>query len=77
MRQSETLFEIPPKPRSKPRKLMHVSDAGDCGGCTDGETDVVFTCRRCGYESEWIRMRTVTEAKRGLPCPKCNKKEKA
>jgi DNA-directed RNA polymerase subunit RPC12/RpoP len=51
-------------PRRSPRVLMHVCDAGD---------DVVqFRCSTCGCRSKWLTGMSVTEAKRGLPCPKCN-----
>lgn len=56
------LFGKPP--RRKPRVLMRVSDAGD------GRAQ--FTCSKCGHVSEWLEVDTVTEAKRGLPCPNCN-----
>ena len=53
---------LPKKPR---RKLMHVSDAGD--GL------IQFRCHRCGHDTGWIEdTKTVTENKRGIPCPKCN-----
>lgn len=66
------LFPMPEKPRKKREILMHVYDAGD--SC-DGETKMAccFECSRCGHKEEWMNMRTVTEAKRGIPCPKCNK----
>lgn len=77
MKQPETLFDIPKAPKAErrpPRHLMHVYDAGDCGDCCEDEVDVIFRCRLCKHETEWTRMRTVTEAKRGIPCPKCNTK---
>lgn len=74
MRQS-FLFETPKKKRTKPRVLMHVFDAGNCGGCDDGEHDVCFECRKCGHQTDWVRVRTVTEGRRGVPCPKCNGQE--
>lgn len=60
------MFEKPP--RQKPRKLMHVCDAGHEGGHI-----AQFKCARCGYKSEWYDVENPTEAKHGLPCPKCNK----
>lgn len=69
-----TLFDLPPKPRRQPRKMMHVCDAGDCG-CSIGDSEshsVRFACRRCGHETDWVQVRNVTEGKRGMPCPKCN-----
>ncbi len=64
------MTDLFPKPlRKSPRVLMHVYDAGDGGG---GKTAAVFKCKTCGYVSDWLTVDTVTEAKRGLPCPKCN-----
>ena len=71
-RQAE-LFDDKPAPRRR-GQLMHVSDAG-YGGCSDSgrsAVNVTLTCRKCDYQSEWLRFDTVTEAKRGLPCPRCN-----
>jgi hypothetical protein len=60
-------FRPPPIPR---RHLMHVFDAGP----DDGEAShlVRFTCKRCGYETGWVRVESVTEGRRGKPCPTCN-----
>lgn len=68
-----TLFDVEtkPRPRAKPRVLMHVVDAGDCGGCGEHESDVRMKCRKCGRETDWTRM-LVSVAKRGVPCPCCN-----
>jgi hypothetical protein len=62
-RQTELLSKPPRRTRGQ---LMHVSDAGHADGliCT-------FRCKKCGFESGWLKCNTVTEAKRGLPCPKC------
>lgn len=58
---------FPAAPRRAPIKRMHVADAG-CDA-------IKFKCR-CGHDTGWIiwnrREITVSEAKRGLPCPKCN-----
>jgi len=59
------LFDKPP--RKRPRVLAHVADAGNC---EDGQV-AYFRCARCEW-AEWTRVRTVTEAKRGYPCPRCN-----
>lgn len=67
-----TLFDLRPEPkppRQKPRVLMHVFDAGP-GEETWGI--VRFQCLKCGDETDWMRVETMTEAKRGIPCPKCN-----
>jgi len=66
MRQMDLL----PKPQRTPRKLMHVVDAGNGPG--PGRW-AAFECKHCGERSEWMRIQSVTEAKRGIPCPKCNR----
>lgn len=65
------LFDLGPEPktpRAKPRKLMHVIDAGPG---IDNEDICKFRCRRCNYESGWITVKW-SVARRGIPCPKCN-----
>lgn len=53
-------------PKSKPVKRMHVNDAG-------GPELVEMICGHCGHNTGWINPgKTITELKRGLPCPKCN-----
>lgn len=65
-RQAE-MFEKPKRP--KPRRLAHVVDAGEF---PDGRRAAKFECFRCGW-SEWLSITTVSEAKRGHPCPNCNR----
>lgn len=60
------MFEKPRKPREW---LMHVCDAGSE---VEGEQWVMYRCNRCGHESDWTTASSVTAAKRGVPCPKCN-----
>ena len=36
-----------------------------------------FQCKRCGWQSEWLCFDNVTEIRRGIPCPKCNREQKA
>lgn len=58
------------KPRAKPLKRMHVHDAGHLPG---GSKGIQFVCPRCGHDTGWIHDEwTVTQNRRGLPCPKCN-----
>jgi DNA-directed RNA polymerase subunit RPC12/RpoP len=68
------LFAKSDIPRRQPIKRMHVIDAGmsDMKGCQWLE----FKCSRCGYKEQGHYTETVTEAKRGLPCPKCNENGK-
>ena len=64
---AQTLFELPKKPR---QWRMRVADAGH--GC------IQFKCQRCGFDTGWIvDERSVSENKRGLPCPECNKANEA
>lgn len=58
---------FPSLPRRARRKLMHVIDAGSRGR----DLMVRFACARCGHQSDWTRAATITEAKRGKPCPTC------
>lgn len=63
------------RPRQKRRVLMHVFDSGDChtGAAEDlGKPMCRMFCQKCGAETDWIVFDTVTEAKRGIPCGKCN-----
>lgn len=65
-------LELIAKPKRPQVKRMHVADAG----CIDGVGRcAVFECSRCGEKTDWTPITTVTEAKRGLPCPVCNKDE--
>ena len=51
---------------------MHVSDcASDRPEKRPAGCIVQMTCSACEYRSEWLEFDTVTEAKRGLPCPRC------
>jgi DNA-directed RNA polymerase subunit RPC12/RpoP len=59
---------LPKPPRRMRGQLMHVCDAGERGGKRIAE----FKCSKCGHRSGWLIIKTVTEAKRGLPCPECN-----
>jgi len=38
-------------------------------------TRQLFICM-CGWQSGWIKALPVREAKRGIPCPKCNEDQK-
>ena len=74
MSDRQTSFLLQDSPIRRPqRRLMHVTDAGD-GSSFGCETICTFRCR-CGYESDWIPLKNITEAKRGLPCPACNKEK--
>lgn len=62
------LFPETKPPRAKPRVMAHVFDAG----CSC-ETELArFECKRCGWQSDWLSVASISEGKRGVPCPKCN-----
>jgi len=61
--------------RPRPRVLMHVSDAGDSSELSaSGRVKPMcqMRCAKCGAETGWLVFDTVTEAKRGIPCERCN-----
>ncbi|MGD9862563.1 MAG: hypothetical protein AB7S99_05055 [Pseudodonghicola sp.] len=56
--------------RRPPIKRMRVVDAGHGPG---GTKVIRFICPHCGHDTDWIEdTHTITENRRGLPCPKCN-----
>lgn len=66
-RQAE-LFPLPPK-RTR-LKRMHVVDAGSNG--PGPGLNAQYQCKRCGELSDWLPG-SLTDVRRGIPCPKCNK----
>ena len=61
----QQMFSRNEAPRAKPIKRMHVADAGI--GC------IQFICQHCGHNTGWVKDEwTVTENRRGHPCPICN-----
>jgi len=63
------LFAAEEIPRSPSVKRMHVVDAGNGPGCKV----IQFECGHCGHDTGWIEDKcSVTENKRGMPCPECN-----
>lgn len=64
------LFKKKDLPRHKPLKRMHVADAGHLPG---GAPGIRFKCSCCQHDTGWIADEwTVTENRRGHPCPRCN-----
>lgn len=61
------LFSRDQAPRRSRIHRMHVADAGWHAGRI-----AIFRCSRCGHQTDWLPFDTIAEAKRGLPCPKCN-----
>jgi hypothetical protein len=78
MSRMRDLFDDSPcaKPARRSRRtLMHVSDVGEvsCGAAEDlGKPMCRMQCRRCGTTTGWLVFETVTEARRGIACEKCN-----
>ena len=66
------MFAALKPPRKVPEKLMHVCEAAGC--CEEDGTGAMvrMLCARCGYETKWLYLETVTAAKRGIACPHCN-----
>lgn len=79
MRNQTELFPVPAKPRQKRRVMMHVADAGNWGWHTPwGGKCIRFECSKCGHDTDWIDDNlSVTENKRGMPCPICNEGEQS
>jgi len=75
MRTPDMFPDLKP-PRAKPRVLMHVCDADFCDEDPVRPELCVMKCVKCGAETDWLSFRNVSEAKRGIPCPTCNKVEK-
>jgi hypothetical protein len=66
---SDGLFDRQSIPRQPRIVRMHVTDAGHGFG---GKA-IRFECNKCGHDTGWIADEwTITENRRGLPCPKCN-----
>lgn len=64
-----TLFPQSDLPRRAPVKRMRVADAGHI----PGSKGIRFICPHCEYDTGWIADEwTVSENKRGRPCPSCN-----
>lgn len=60
------------KPKTKRVVMMHVSDVdGSCGG-PEGPVWVYLKCGKCGLNGGRWKFHRVTDAKHGLPCPKCS-----
>ncbi|WJS87281.1 hypothetical protein [Paracoccus sp. TOH] len=67
---SMLLFDKKDLPRRAPLKRMRVEDAGVF---PDGKPCIQFVCPHCGYDTDWIYDTwTISENRRGLPCPRCN-----
>ena len=75
MRPKQATFPVLERQRARPMKRMRVVDAGHLPG---GAKGIRFECRRCGHDTGWIPDEwTVSENRRGLPCPQCNAGQQA
>jgi DNA-directed RNA polymerase subunit RPC12/RpoP len=70
MRQPEFAM-MPTKERKPAIKRAHVCDAGEGHG--DHMHGASFQCSRCEWQSKWLCFDNITEIRRGIPCPNCNK----
>ncbi|MBS7545562.1 hypothetical protein [Ancylobacter oerskovii] len=67
------MFQALRPPRAKPRVMMHGTDFG-----YDGDRTIAhMECQKCGHDGSWWNFANDTEAKRGAPCPVCNKEPEA
>lgn len=66
MKRQDLFPELKP-PRAKPRVLAH---ADDHGSFPDGRHCHRFICKKCGFD-EWLAG-SISEGRRGVPCPNCN-----
>lgn len=74
MARQQSLFVKPRRVKSR-RVIMHMTDAGQADGMMPGwrtPQGARFVCGKCGHDDGWTFNLTMTEIKRGLPCPKCN-----
>jgi len=58
-------LDLPNKPR---RKLARMTESGSA---EDDTPIACFQCPRCEWNIRW-RISTLTECRRGIPCPRCN-----
>jgi DNA-directed RNA polymerase subunit RPC12/RpoP len=64
---------FPTVPKRARLVRMHVEDSGHLPG---GSPGIRFRCRRCGHDTGWIPdTASVSENKRGRPCPYCNQED--
>lgn len=56
-----------PSPKSPRLIRMHASDHMEGGG--------YFSCSKCGHVEGWLVGLSISEVRRGVPCPKCNEEK--
>lgn len=69
MARTQDMFAELKPPRAKPRVMMHGVDFGYDGDITLGH----MICSKCGHDGSWLMFDNDTDARRGTPCPMCNK----
>ncbi|PIE13842.1 MAG: hypothetical protein CSA70_03760 [Rhodobacterales bacterium] len=66
------------KKQRKPRRIMmHTEEFGQAPGMMPGWTTSKgghFKCKKCGHDAGWLFNMNESEMRRGVPCPKCNRK---
>jgi hypothetical protein len=58
--------EVPRRPRVL---RMHIIDAGTA---ENGDKIGRYQCGRCGAETDWLEITSISASKRGIPCETCN-----
>lgn len=67
-----------PRPSAPRIVRMHAVDVGQAPGMMPGwrmATGGHFVCSRCRHDAGWLFNLTISEIRRGVPCPVCNSKE--
>ncbi|WP_026398972.1 hypothetical protein [Acetobacter nitrogenifigens] len=66
------------KPRVRRGRIAHMVDVGDhgCIYAAGNSCVALFTCKRCGWTSDWLERRNKTHVLQGVPCEACNKPKK-
>lgn len=58
-------------PVRNPGQRMLPDDMGPADGHRRGAVMVKYRCHRCGRKSRWLYARSISVARRGIPCPHC------
>lgn len=61
------LFRKPRRPGVQRPRTMFVIDAGLVGDRSAGR----FSCNACGYETDWVHLRSSAVEGKGRVCPQC------
>lgn len=69
MRRAADMFPDPAIKRMRSKANMYPIDAGPGPG---DQIMALMECPKCGHDGGWWDFDTLSEAKRGTPCPVCN-----